>query len=74
MGFWLASGELLVGFWSAFGRLLMGLWWTLVGEKSASIIKKHKLNDKNEIKKSKRESTKIEIKIIINKNLNHKKY
>ena len=53
--FWLASGELLVGFWSAFGRLLMGLWWTLVGEKSASIIQKHKLDDKNKIKKSKRE-------------------
>ena len=53
--FWWAFGWLLVSFWLAFGRLLMGLWWTLVGEKSASIIKKHKLNDKNEIKKSKRE-------------------
>ena len=63
MGFWLAFVELLVGFWFAFEGLLVGLWWTLVGEKSASIIKqKHKLKDKNEIKKLKREQTKLKSK------------
>ena len=52
-----------MGFWLAFEGLLVGLWWTLVGEKSTSIIKqKHKLKDKNEIKKLKREQTKLKSK------------
>ena len=46
-----------------------------MGEKSTSIIKrKHKLNDKNQIKKLKRESMKTKNEVVINKDPNYKNY